>query len=122
MRRMLLTWNQNWVSQQFVGAGMDPHDGCTYNLMMFNSENSVPYNSWSTIESMTVAAGMSNGTGWTQSNGDYCSLARAALGGLLSVQPANIAAQQALNWLNRSGAPYIDQGSFQADPTFNVVP
>jgi hypothetical protein len=118
----VLAWNENWVAQRFIGAGMNPHDGCTYNLMTFNPATNVPHATWDAIEQATSTAGLSNGTGWEQSNGDYCALARAGLGGVLSVQPTNSAAKQALAWLQNSGAPYIDQAYFQADPTWNVVP
>jgi len=102
--------------------GMNPNDGCAYQLDIQNAATGKYYTTWAGIEAGTIASGWSNGTGWSWSGGDYCALARAVLGGILSVQPTNTEAQQALTWLNGSGAPFIDQASFQADPTFNVVP
>jgi hypothetical protein len=121
--RIFAQFIQNWSEQRFLDAGMNPHDGCAYNLAAMNSAADAPLTTWSAIEQATMAAGLSNGTGWSQSQGDYCALARAALGGLLTLDPADAGAQKALKWLQQSsGAPYIDQVSFQNDPTFNVVP
>ena len=119
---LFLAWQKPWISGRFIGSGMNPHDGCTYNVIVANPANtSVYYNTWSSFEAATVAAGDSNGSGWTQSQGDYCRLARASISGALVLAPNDTALQQALTWLNGSDAPFIDQGSFRDDPTFNVV-
>jgi hypothetical protein len=117
-----VAWQHNWVIGRFMGSGMNPHDGCTYNLQVAHPSNNVDYSSWPAIESATVAAGLSNGNGWSQSDGDYCGLARAVLGALLTLNARDSEAQSALQWLQGSGAPYIDQTTFQSDPTYNVVP
>ncbi len=121
-----VNWQKDsWLAGRFIGSGMNPYDGCNYNLTV-GSGGGTPYTTWAAIESATVAAGESNGAGnsahWAQSNGDYCSLARAALGGALTLYPSDASLIQALNWLNNAGAPYTDQASFQNDPTYNVVP
>jgi hypothetical protein len=114
-------WQRNWVSGRFTAAGFNPHDGCTYNLMVAKP-NGPDLATWAQIESATVAAGQSNGAGWGASDGDYCALALSALGGLLTVDPTDTGLQRGLAWLNAAKAPFTDQASFQIDPTFNVVP
>ena len=118
-----INWQSNgWLAGRFTAAaGWNLHDGCPYNLNVSNTTD-VPYTQWSAIETATVAAHNSNGTGWQQSQGDYCALARAALGTALTLNPTNSKLAAALSWLNTSGAPQIDPTSFETDPTFNVVP
>ncbi len=117
-----IAWQKDsWISGRFVGAGMNPHDGCTYEYLPVENASLVPLNNWSESEAALVALGESNGSGWANSQGDYCALARAVLGGALTLFPSDTNLQNALTWLNASGAPYIDQPSFQADPTWNVV-
>jgi hypothetical protein len=121
-----INWQKDsWLAGRFVGSGMNPYDGCNYNLTVGNGSG-IPLTTWSAIESATVAANGSNGAGnsanWGQSNGDFCPLARAVLGGALTLYPSDASLSQALSWLNGAGAPYTDQTSFQNDPTFNVVP
>ena len=121
--RQFVRWQTGWLSGRFLASGFNPHDGCNYNLMISPANSSSNYTTWAQIEAATVAAGLSNGSGWTQSAGDYCSLARAALGSALTLSPGDAALTNALNWLNNSsGAPYIDLNYFRNDPTFNVVP
>jgi hypothetical protein len=115
------SWQRNWLAGRFIGQGMNPHDGCTYAIQTYDA-NGNPYTTWSALEAATVAAGSSNGTGWANSGGYYCALARAVLGGGLTLFPGDTNLQQALNWLNSSTAPFISQSQFQVDPTFNIVP
>jgi hypothetical protein len=120
-----INWQKDsWLTGRFIGTGMNPYDGCNYNLIAGNG--TIPYTTWGAIENATVLAGDSNGAGnsnnWAQSNGDYCPLARAVLGGALTLYPGDANLTQALTWLNGANAPYSDQSSFQNDPTFNVVP
>lgn len=117
-----INWQKDsWLAARFIGTGMNPYDGCIYNLVV--GSGGIPLTSWSAIESATVAVGKSNGSTWgIQSDGDYCPLARAVLGGALTLYPADTNLQQALTWLNGAGAPYTSLAAFQNDPTFNVVP
>ncbi len=112
----------NWMSGRFIGAGMNPHDGCTYQYLPVENASLVPLKDWAKSEAALVALGESNGNGWANSQGDYCALARAVLGGALTLFPSDPSVKAALTWLNGSGAPFIDQESFQVDPTWNVVP
>ena len=125
--RAFVTWQQPWLSGRFIGSGMNPYDGCTYNLMVMDPSTSTYLNTWSAIEAATLAAkdatgaSLSNGSTWANSNGYYCALARSSLIGALALTPSDTGLKQALTWLQGSGAPYIDQASFQGDPTFNLA-
>jgi YetA-like protein len=119
--KQFINWQKDtWLAGRFIGQGMNPHDGCNYNLVVADPNTRAPYTSWATIEAKTAEAQLSEGAGWAQ--GDYCQLARAVLGGALTLYPSDTQLQQALNWLNQAGAPYTSAAAFQADPTFNIVP
>ena len=118
--REFIAWQQPWLSGRFVGVGMNPHDGCSYNLIVSNPNTGINLRTWDAIETATVAAGLSNGAGWTQSDGDYCALARSALASALALTPSEPSLLRALKWLVSAGAPYTDQSAFRNDPTFNV--
>ncbi len=118
--RNFVKWQQPWLSGRFIGNGMNPRDGCVYNITVMDSSGSNFLNTWVAIEEATVAANQSNGTTWSQSNGYYCALARSSLSGALVLTPADTTIQGALSWLTRAGAPYTDQAYFQSDPTFNI--
>ena len=118
----VLKWESNFLVGRFLnaGAGFNPRDGLAYNLIVTDS-NGNPYTSWAAIENATQAAGMSNGSGWAQSNGDYGQLALQTLAGIITVlhDPNAI---KAYAWLVSSGAPYVSQQAFQNDPTFSIAP
>lgn len=118
----VLNWEANFMTQRFLGAGMNPHDGCASDLALLNSTTFAPLTTWASVEAEQSAAGYSNGTGWANSQGYYCSLALATLGGLQWIQPTNANAKQAYDWLNGAGAPYTSVSAFQADPTYDIVP
>jgi hypothetical protein len=118
--RNFISWQQPWLSGRFTGAGMNPYDGCTYNLMVKVPVTGVYLNTWTAIEAATVSAGLSNGTGWSQSQGYYCALARSSLSMALQWSPNDTALKQALTWLESHNPPYADQAFFRSDPTFNI--
>lgn len=120
--QQVLAWDSNWILGRYNGQGMNPNDGCASSLSVLNNVTYAPLTTWSAIETENVSVGLSNGTGWANSQGYYCSTWRAVLGGLLTLQPDNRVAWQALNWLNNAGAPYVNTPAYQADPTWNVVP
>jgi hypothetical protein len=120
--QQILAWDSNWILGRFAGQGMNPNDGCASSLAVLNNVTYAPLTTWDQIEQENVAVGLSNGTGWANSQGYYCSTWRAVLGGLLALNPSNTLAQQALAWLNGAGAPYVNAPAYQQDPTWNVVP
>jgi hypothetical protein len=118
--RQFVGWQRPWLSGRFVGNGMNPYDGCNYNLVVKNPTTGIYLNTWSAIESATVAASLSTGTDWLHGGGTYCDLARSALSGALTLYPDDPDLQKALSWLQRSAPPSLAQASFQNNPTFNV--
>ncbi|MGH7071965.1 MAG: Hint domain-containing protein, partial [Acetobacteraceae bacterium] len=119
----VLQWESNFLVGRFLNAanGFDPNDGIAYNLVTLDPSIDAPYTTWAEIEQATQAAGLSNGSGWTQSNGDYGQLALQSLAGIITVL-GDPQAIKAYGWLLGSGAPYISEADFQNDPTYNIVP
>lgn len=126
-------WQRNWVVGRFSGNGMNPHDGCNYMIPVaaYPKNNSGPiyFTSWSQVESAEVASGQTNGSGWGNSGGYYCQLARSVLGAWLTLDPTDSGAQAAFNWISNAGAPYVDYdsrpgdaNSLLDDPNFDVAP
>jgi hypothetical protein len=114
-----LEWESNFIVGRFLQAsnGFPPQDGCTYNLTVGNSVG--PLTTWAAVEAASTAAGQTNGSGWAQSNGDYCQLALESLSGILTVSTGTLhsQAQTAYNWLVSSGAPQL-----YTDYQFRIVP
>jgi len=121
--KQFLNWQKNgWLAGRFIAPGMNPHDGCVFFMQAADRNTHITYPTWAQIEAKTVEFGLSNGTGWGVNPGNTCQIARAVLGGTLTVFPNDPKLLQALNWLNQSGAPEIDKATLQDKPTFNVVP
>jgi len=120
--RQFVGWQKDtWLAGRFLGQGMNPHDGCAGGyIQVADPVTGTPNTTWADIAAKTLAAGNSLGNGW--SVGYFCPLARASLGGALTLYPDDAAVRQALDWLKASSAPNIDAASFRADPTFNIVP
>lgn len=118
--RQFIAWQRPWLTGRFIGPGMNPYDGCNYNLAVIDVRTGTYLNTWSAIEHATIAAKLSNGTRWPNGGGYFCALARTALYGALILSPGDTSLQRALSWLESSGAPYTDQTSFRNDPTYNV--
>ncbi len=71
--------------------------------------------SWAEIGAATAAQGLSNGTGWEKSQGDYAQLALMTLAGLPRTPPAYF-------WLSAAGAPFTRPQDFARDPVFSITP
>jgi len=117
--KQFVAWQEKWLTGRFIGYGMNPYDGCNYNLKVIAADGTF-FNTWSDIAKSTADAGMSNGSSWLGSAGYYCPLARSALYGALRLNPSNNLLIQALTWLEDSGAPNLGKIDFQSDPTFNI--
>ena len=130
-----LKWESNFLVGRFLPQpGWNQHDGAAYQLIAYNTSTGTFYTSWAQIEQATAAAGLSNGSGWSQSQGDYASLALQSLAGVVTVSDSAIGAGTFTNidtanalyaygWLLGSGAPYIDQGTLASvGVQFNIVP
>ena len=77
--------------------------------------------SWAELGQATRAAGLSNGTGWSKSQGDYAQLARAALAMLADALDEPLALRLH-RWLASAGAPFVAAQDYRRDPLFNIVP
>lgn len=118
--RDFVAWQTPWLSGRFIGNGMNPYDGCNYNLMVSDKTTGDYFDTWSAIFDATVTAGLSNGTSWEKSNGYYCALARSALSTAMMLSPDEPKLASALNWLLNANAPWTSLASFRADPTYNI--
>ena len=118
--RAVLEWMANFLVGRFTAGarGFTPHDGCAY--LIATGAPDVPQ-SWAEIGRATRAAGLSNGAGWSKSEGDYAQWALQAVAGLadaLDLPPA----RQAHAWLLGAGAPFLRPQDFRRDPILNIVP
>jgi hypothetical protein len=125
----------------YKGMNWCQRDGASYDLFTGVSNNSqsgaaviFTAQTWAEMGYWTVLGGQSNsgatynsttdtisaGTeNWSHSQGDYGQLCLAVLNWAVILNLPN--ASTALAWLNNSGAPYIDTGTFQNDPTFSLA-
>ena len=113
-----LKWETNFIAGRFLNAanGFNPADGVAYNLTVQAAGS--PLLTWAAIEQASAAAGESNGSAWTQSQGDYGQLAEQSLAGIITVTQSTDA-MAAYGWLLASGAPEL--GSI-AGTQFDIVP
>ncbi|OYV53327.1 MAG: hypothetical protein B7Z78_03360 [Rhodospirillales bacterium 20-60-12] len=128
----VMKWQANFFTGLFLNAnnGFNPHDGAAYELALTNSAG-VAATSWAQLEGNTVASGISNGTGWAHSQGDFAQLSLESLAGLITVQSQNQSsftstdaarAIQAYAYLISSGAPFVGQSDQANSPMFDIVP
>ncbi|TCH96295.1 hypothetical protein EJV46_20145 [Roseococcus sp. SYP-B2431] len=120
----VLAWMGNFLAGRFLAErrGFVRNDGAAY-LLAMNADPTAsrPLRSWAEIGQATRARGLSNGAGWSKTDGDYAQLALASLA-MLWETTGNGDAQVAWQWLRNSGAPFISQEAFRRDPVFNIVP
>ncbi|WP_338663913.1 hypothetical protein VQH23_01855 [Pararoseomonas sp. SCSIO 73927] len=120
--RAVLTWMANFLVGRFGAAdrGFGRNDGAAY-LIAHLSPGGQPLGSWAAMGEATRARGLSNGTGWGRSEGDYAQLALASLAAV-SETLGSAAAAQAYTWLAGAGAPFTRAQDFARDPAFHIVP
>jgi hypothetical protein len=122
-----IDWQRGgWLSGRFIASDMNPYDGTAYNLDMSDSTGII-LKTWTDIETTTIAhcsipasACTTNGSSFPTNNA-YPQWARGALGAALTLYPSDTNLQNALNFVQAHGA-FVDTGSLQSDPTFNIVP
>jgi len=120
----VLTWMSNFLAGRFLSErnGFTPNDGAAYLLVMnADSQARAPLRSWREIGQATRGQGMSNGSGWARSQGDYGQLALASLAMLIDATDSRDA-RTAWHWLRNAGAPFTSQADYRRDPQFNIVP
>jgi hypothetical protein len=117
-----LNWEANFLVGRFTHAkdGMPAHDGAAYLLAIADPTTGTPYGSWAAIGAQTAALGWSNGTGWSQSQGDYPQLALATLAGIAELTGSQAAAQAYRNLL-ADAPPFTTTSDYTRDPTYSLV-
>ena len=118
--RAVLEWMTNFLVGRFNAErqGFARHDGAAYLIAIGTAR---PWRSWAEIGAATRQAGLSNGTGWSQSGGNYAQLALASLAAIADTLRSPSAAES-FAWLSRAGAPFTRLQDFARDPGINIVP
>ncbi|MFC0406734.1 hypothetical protein [Roseomonas elaeocarpi] len=120
--RAVLAWMANFLVGRFGAAnrGFARNDGAAYLIANLSSAGQ-SLGSWAAIGDATRARALSNGGGWSKSEGDYAQLALASLAALSDALGSE-EAEQAYAWLAGAGAPFTRPQDFARDPTFHIVP
>ncbi len=115
--RAVLLWMSNFLVGRFTAEprGFAPHDGCAYLIATGTARG------WAEIGAATRAAGLSNGMGWSKTEGDYAQLALQSLAAISDVLELP-ASRGAYAWLAAAGAPFTRPQDFRRDPAFHIVP
>ena len=120
----VLAWMGNFLAGRFLSEarGFSPRDGVAY-LLAMNADASAraPLRSWAEVGAATRARSLSNGDGWSKTEGDYAQLALASLAALWDVTGTENA-RQAYAWLSRADAPFTRPEAYRRDPALNIVP
>jgi len=125
----LLLWETNFLAGRFLAAaeGLDPHFAIGYRLSTYTpgASQSDAYQTWAQIEAATLASGdasnvSADGTSWTNTDGNYASLARASLAGDITVT-GSPDAMHAYGWIT-AYAPQAGLAYQQSNPAFDIAP
>ncbi|WP_158537161.1 carbohydrate-binding domain-containing protein [Humitalea rosea] len=116
-----LEWQSNFLIGRFTHAadGFASHDGAAYLIAISDPVTGTPYQTWAEIGAEMTARQWTNGTGWSQSQGDYAQLALATLAGLAEVL-GSTAAADAYYALLADQPPFTTAADFNRDPTFSI--
>jgi hypothetical protein len=120
----VLVWMDNFLSGRFLAKarGFPRRDGVAYNLAIAPTGSSAqPFRRWAEIAEATRARSLSNGDGWSQSNGNYGRLAVMTLASLQDVI-GSAGAREAYAWLIATDLPNIRLQVYARSPTLNVMP
>lgn len=119
-----LKWEMNYLVGRFLSAdkGFSPRDGIAYNLNVYDPHTMKTFTTWSAIERATEAAHNSSRHGWiTSAQGYYGQLGLQTLAGIITIT-GSPQARQAYQWLQGSGAPFIDRYSRAGSPQYAIIP
>jgi hypothetical protein len=120
----VLRWMSNFLAGRFnSGAkGFAPRDGVAYLLAgQENSTEAKPLGSWAEAGRQTRSKGLSNGEGWSKTQGDYGQLALQSLAALVDLT-GTPEARKAYAWLSTAGVPFTTPQDYRRDPALNIVP
>lgn len=120
--RMVLGWMTNFLVGRFNAGprGFAPHDGAAY-LIAIQAPNGEPLRSWTEIGAATRARGLSNGDGWSKTEGDYGQLALQSLAAVADVLDS-AEARAAYAALLAKAPPFTRPQDFMRDPIIHIVP
>ncbi|MGK7869304.1 hypothetical protein [Falsiroseomonas sp. E2-1-a20] len=122
--RAVLRWMENFLAGRFLAGrqGFPPNDGAAY-LLAVNADADArnPLNTWAAIGEATRSGNLSNGDGWSKTQGDYAQLALQSLAQVIDVTGSEDAAR-AYAWLSEADAPYTRDEDYRRNPLFNIVP
>ncbi|MCO6419323.1 hypothetical protein JYK14_24635, partial [Siccirubricoccus sp. KC 17139] len=122
--RAFLHWAENFLVGRFfaAGEGFSRHDGVAYNIADQSLDRPPrPLRSWAEMGEAMRARNLSNGEGWSKSNGYYARLALATLA-LLVETLGSAQAAEAYAWLKEAGAPSTGPQDYARSPTLAIVP
>jgi len=108
--RAFLTWKANYQKGRVKFLG---NDGPAYLIKIANA-SFVPYGTWSAVASAQVAAGVSNGSGWSHSDGDFAQLLIGALRLIWQVL-GDTEARDLSDQLLAKNPPYTDSASYAVE-------
>ncbi|PZW46782.1 hypothetical protein C8P66_10861 [Humitalea rosea] len=120
--RVVLGWMASFLVGRFNAAprGFAMHDGAAY-LIAIQSPNGQPLRSWSEIGAATRARGLSNGQGWSKTEGDYGQLALQSLAAVSDVL-GSAEARGTYVALLAEAPPFTRRQDFIRDPILHIVP
>jgi hypothetical protein len=122
--RAVLRWMENFLAGRFLAGrqGFPPNDGAAYLLAMnADADARSPLKTWSAIAEATRSGSLSNGDGWSKTQGDYAQLALQSLAQVIDVTGSEDAAR-AYAWLSEADAPFTRVDAYRRDPILNIVP
>jgi Ca2+-binding RTX toxin-like protein len=116
-----LKWQANFLVGRFTheSSGFNPRDGAAYIIAIDNPTSGSAYKTWAEIGKQTVAAGYSNGSGWSASDGNYVQVALATLAGIYDLTGMKAAADAYWKLLALN-PPYVSEATFAGDPIYGL--
>ncbi len=128
--REVFSWQRNFLVGRFFqeAAGFPRRDAVAFFIGIGPSPPAPhpmpmqrPFQTWREIGEQTRALNLQNDERWRASNGEYARLAMLSLA-LVHQVFADARALEAWEWVGRSGAPFVDLGSFARHSEHNVSP
>ncbi|MCW8086424.1 hypothetical protein OF850_12355, partial [Roseococcus sp. MDT2-1-1] len=117
-----LKWQENFLIGRFLQAnnGFAQNDGAAYNIAITDPATGRIFTTWAEIGAQTVARNLSNGTGWTNSQGEYARLAMATLAGIYELT-GNQTAADIYKALIAAKAPWTSLADYSKNLNYAVT-
>lgn len=120
--RAVFAWMANFLIGRFNAdaRGFAQNDGAAY-LIAIGAEGGPVLRQWADIGTVTRARGLSNGNGWSKTEGNFAQWALQSLAALSDV----LELPEALSTYTRlvaAGPPFTGARDFARDPLLNIVP